>query len=234
MKQLKAQTSGWSFILEPEARWLAVECILMATRLQLNFHKLFWGALGDELVSWQKKNENSLSLLRRAGYQGMTVALDECRIGYLAARTDWAKIHNNELIPLGRALEHMITGSSQKAAINKAIRSYQKIRVDIKGGRNSKNVDIPDFLEWPDGYKFLSVDSFQKRFKYYRCVLPYAYIYYRNRDYNAWAGLIPDEQNPIILPDDFTVWNERMWKQLQDTRRIRFRHPDVPISIKFQ
>lgn len=87
---------------------------------------------------------------------------------------------------------------------------------------------------WPEGYRFLSVDSFRQRFKRFECVLPYAYIYYRNRDYNAWADVLAEEQNPVILPEDFEVWNAYFWGELTRTRRIRMRAPLLPLGINFQ
>lgn len=234
MRELQAQTTGWQFILEPEARWLAVECLLLATRLRLDFNKLYVGALGDEMVSWQRKMGSKLSLVQRAGFQGMTIATDELRIAYLAARHQWVDIHNNELIPLGRALEYMVKGHSKNAAISKAISLYRKRRADIRDINLKGSQKVPPIEAWPSGYRFLSVDSFRQRFKHFECVLPYAYIYYRNRDYNTWAGLIPDERNPVILPEDFEVWNVYFWQKLQETRRIRLRPPSQPVSILFQ
>ncbi len=233
MKFVKAQTSGWQFILEPEARWLAVECLLMASRFQLSFYSLYKGALAEEITRWHQKHRRKLNLVARAAYQGMVVAFDDARQEYLAARREWPEVHNNELIPLGRALDYMVLGSSKQAAIAKARVSLGRSRAAIKLGR-SNGADIPDFSEWPDGYRFLSDDSFRQRFKRFECVLPYAHVYFRNRDYNAWSDALPEEQNPVVLPEDFEHWNQHFWQQLTQTRRIRMRAPAQPLDIIFQ
>lgn len=234
MKFVKAQTSGWQFILEPEARWVAVECLLMANRFQLSFYRLYRGALADEIVSWHQKYRQNLKFGARTAYQGIAVSLDDARLEYLAARREWPKIHNNELVPLGRALEFMVSGSSKQSAIQKAISSFRRSRAAINKVHAAGEVDLPDVSGWPEGYRFLSVDSFRQRFKRFECVLPYAYIYYRNRDYNAWADVLAEEQNPVILPEDFEVWNAYFWGELTRTRRIRMRAPSLPLGINFQ
>lgn len=234
MKFVKAQTSGWQFILEPEARWLAVECFLMANRFQVSFYQLYRGALAEEITLWHKKYRRNLNSVARTTYQGMVVALDDARQEYLAARREWPKVHNNELIPLGRALEFMVSGSSKQSAIHKAISSFRCSRAAIRKVHAAGELDLPDVSGWSEGYRFLSVDSFRQRFKRFECVLPYAYIYYRNRDYNAWADVISAEQNPVILPEDFEVWNTYFWGALTKTRRIRMRAPSLPIGIEFQ
>lgn len=234
MRFVRAQTSGWQFLLEPEARWLAVECLLMAYRFEKNFHRLYRGALADEIVIWQKKYRYDLNFAARTAYQGMALSLDDARMEYLAARQKWSKIHSNELVPLGRALEFMVTGASKKSAIQKAISSFRSSRAAINKVHATGELDLPDVSGWPAGYRFLSVDSFRERFKRFECVLPYAHIYYRNRDYNAWSDALPEEQNPVVLPEDFEVWNAHFWAELRRTRRIRMQAPSSPIGIKFQ
>ncbi|WP_158644586.1 hypothetical protein [Paracoccus jeotgali] len=234
MRFVKAQTSGWQFLLEPEARWLAVECLLMANRFEQSFHRLYRGALAEEIVTWHKKYRHGLNFAARTAYQGMVVSLDDARMDYLAARREWPKIHSNELVPLGRALDFMVTGASKKSAIQKAISSFRSSRVAINKVHASGGLGLPDVSAWPEGYRFLSVDSFRQRFKRFECVLPYAHIYYRNRDYNAWSDALPEEQNPVILPEDFEVWNAHFWGELLRTRRVRMRAPSSPIGIYFQ
>lgn len=232
--EIKAQTSGWQFIQEPEARWLAVEALLIATRFNLSFGTIYLGAIGEALVDWQKKHYPMTSLLAKAGYQGMTIALDGARMEYLAAKRDWSDVQTNELIPLGRVLEFMIQGLSQQAAIGKTQRLYLNIKSDIARSRKLTSRDVPHIADWPDGYRHLSYDSFQKRFGHFKCVLPYVHIYFRNRDYNAWADILPEEQNPVVLPHDFSEWNATFWKQLESSRRIRLRAPNEKITISFQ
>ncbi|UWQ32082.1 hypothetical protein K3555_16100 [Leisingera sp. M527] len=234
MKFVKAQTSGWQFILEPEARWLAVECLLMAARFEKSFHQLYRGALADEIVVWHKKHRKTLDLVARTAYQGIVVSLDESRQDYLAARKEWPKAYSNELVPLGRALEFMVSGSPKQTAIQKAISSFRRSRAAINKVHAAGELDLPDVSGWPEGYRFLSVDSFRQRFKRFECVLPYAYIYYRNRDYNAWSDVIPEERNPVILPEDFEVWNAYFWGELTQSRRIRMRPSSHPLGINFQ
>jgi len=234
MKELRAKTSGWAFLSEPEARWLAIECLLIATRFNQDFNKVYLGALSDELVTWQRLNGASLSIVERAAYQAMAVAADEFRISYRASRDKWSDIHNNDLIPLGRVLEQMVMGSSKQKAIGHTLKSWTIFRSDLAKSRKEKLLSEKYAENWPTRYTGLSSETFELRFKQYKSVLPYVHIYYRNRDYNAWADFVPEEKNPIILPCDFDEWNTYFWKQLIDTRRIRFRKPMEPIRVIFQ
>lgn len=234
MKELKAKTVGWAFLSEPEARWLAVECLLIATQFNQDFNKVYMGALVDELVTWQRLNGASLSIKERDSYQLMAVTADEFRISYRVSREKWADIHNNDLIPLGRVLEQMALGSSQKQAIAKTIKSWRIFRSDLAKSRKQNQLPEKYAENWPVRYTGLSTETFENRFRKYKCVLPYVHIYYRNRDYNAWSDFIPAELNPVILPCDFDTWNTQFWKQLTDTRRIRHRKPAEPVRIIFQ
>lgn len=234
MKELKAKTAGWAFLSEPEARWLAVECLLIATRFNHDFNKVYLGALSDELLTWQRLNGGSLNIVERAGYQAMAVAADEFRISYRASREKWSDIHNNDLVPLGRVLEQMAIGSSKQQAIAQIVKSWRIFRSDLAKSRKEKLLPEKCAENWPFRYKGLSSETFALRFKQYKNVLPYVHIYYRNRDYNAWADFIPAEQTPVIPPDDFDTWNTYFWKQLIDTRRIRLRKPSEPVRLIFQ
>ena len=178
MMELKAKTAGWAFLSEPEARWLAVECLLIATRFNHDF--------------------------------------------------------KNDLIPLGRALEKMAIGSSKQQAIAQTVKSWRIFRSDLAKSRKEKLLPEKFAENWPFRYTGLSSETFGLRFKQYKNVLPYVHIYYRNRDYNAWADFIPAEQTPVIHPDDFDTWNTYFWKQLIDTRRIRLRKPSEPVRLLFQ
>lgn len=191
---------------------MAIDALLLATKLNLDARSLYIGAIADSLSRWLADEGPGEDLLSKGLYSSIAISLDQQRLGYQLAKQHFPNIHSNDLVPLGRVIVHMMSGQSQSNSISSAQREQREIMRGVDECQRRGMANIPPRLSWPQGLNSNSYEAFRTRLRQYTTVLPYVYFYFLKHQREARWNIVPPSENACIPPELFDAGVEYFWK----------------------
>ncbi len=179
------KTSGFPFIDEEAASWLAMETLVVSIGTGSEFYDLYLGLLAQRFFDWLNDNQESLSETRRSKLLGQVLKLDRARTNARTTMAESDAFFSEVVSPLGRAVSLIWRdGISKSVALTEqaAYGAYLHWQTDPKHEKI-----------WPKAMSDVSVRTLERRWAQYQTVLPHIMLIYLRQ-----SALQREQQPPLV------------------------------------